>query len=490
MRRNCILVAASAAVTLTCATAQVFPSIPYARTFDLLVGERADENILRLRDLDQNGDYNGPGESLTFFTSQPLIGPPTPSGIALDSQTGLACAPNGTVYAVDSTGDQIVQLRDLNGDGDADDAGEAIVWFSSAGNGSGIALGSAQSLAVDALGRVFVLTANGGTPVVGFDGILLVEDIDQSGTAQDMGEASYYCLIPNASGAVAHSNPTEFALAPDGSIYYGDIGTLGPIAKGIYRAFDADASGTIDAGEVTLWWVPPFSGAAWYGMVVDFSGYLYVTNHSGVAPLGRSIYRAFDTDASGAIDPGEEQQVYGAASGIWWDLGRRDDGVLLMIDSTPDQLLALKDLTADGDFLDAGEVTVAFDADAAGFPSADLRTFAFMRAPSLEMVPPTVPIGQSTNFVIQTAEPFDFAVSLGALFQIPAVSLPPFGHLEIDPGTLIIFNLGISNLASQSTFQLNLANDPALIGSYGCQAWCGELSRLFLSNGAPLVITP
>lgn len=468
------------------ASAQAFPTLPWSRTYDVIVSERASENMIRLRDLNQDGDYNDLGEAFTFFTN----GPGNPSGITLASTNGVACGLNGEIYAVTSTSDEIALLRDLNGDGDADDAGEASIWFSSAGNSSGILLGSAQSIAVDSVGRVMVLCANSGASV-GLDGILMIQDVDNDGDAQDAGEAFYWCQVPNASGALAHSNPTEMALMPDGSIVYGDIGANGPIAKGVYRAADLNTDGDAnDPGEVALWWVPPFtppSSAAWYGFSVDAVGNLYVTNHSPGGP--RSIYRAFDATPDGMIDATEQQLYYSPTTGIFWDLAMRDDGTLLMIDSTPDQILALKDLNTDGDFGDAGEVTVAWDSDSTGFATADLRAMTMMRAPELSMTSP-VQIGNPLSWVMRTAEPFDLGVAFAALTIVPPVSLPPWGNLEIDPSSLILFGLAVSDAACQAVYTLNLANDPALVGSYGAQAWCGELSRMFLSNPAGLVITP
>jgi len=481
-RLSCLAALAGLAVS---ATAQVSPSLPWPRTYDVIASDGGSENMIRLRDLDQDGDYNDPGEAFTFFTnaSATVI---TVSGIQLSSTTGVACGLDGAIYGATSTSDEIVVLRDLNGDGDADDLNEASIWFSSAGNGSGIALGSAQSIAVDTLGRVLVLCANGGSPVVGIDGILMIQDVNLDGDAQDAGEAFYWCQFPNASGATNHSVPTEMVLLLDGSVIYGDIGTTGPITRGIYRAADNDLDGDAnDLGEVTLYWTPTFSGVpAWYGMSLGPTGEVYVTNHGSG---GRSITRVFDADASNTIGLSEEVQVYTATTGIWWDLLRRDDGSLLLLDSTPDQLLSMRDLNADFDFLDAGEVTIAWDSDSTGFPTANLRSVTIMRAPELVMNTPAS-LGGPLTWFMRTAEPFDLGVAFGALSLGAPIPLPPWGTFELDSNSLILFGLAISDITCQASFTLNLSNDPALIGTYGAQAWCGELSRMFFSNATAFSI--
>ena len=474
------------------ATGQVFPTIPYTRTFDLFVADSFNsatlgeqENIYRLSDLNQDGDYLDAGEVLDFYadTATDLLNTPT----------GICCAVDGTVYVCDSSTDVILALRDANGDGDANDPGEAVVWFDSATNGSGIALGAAQGMAQDALGRFFVLTANQGTTLVGVDGIVKLEDLNADGDANDAGEASYYFQVPNGTGALGDSNPTEFAIAPDGSIYYGDIAgpATSPVVKGIYRIYDANANGVIDPGESSLtpWWIPTFVNAAWYGFAIDLVGNLYACNHGSSS---RRIDRAFgDLDLSGSIDPAEQQQVYAtAASATWWDLARRDDGAFLLLDGIPDAITALVDLTADGDFSDPGEVTTVFDKNLVGLPNIDLRAMAFQRAPRLAMTPAIVQIGQSTTFNLRTTKPFELAVTAAALSFIPPFSLAPWGLLEIDPITAIIFGVGISDAAGNYAYTLALANDPSLIGAYGCQGLSGDGYRLFFSNSEQLTITP
>jgi hypothetical protein len=488
MNLNKIAVAGALLACTAPVVAQTFPVIPYARTFDLLLAERGAENVYRLVDLNQDGDYSDPGEVVLYYDD-------VAAGDVLGTVTSICCALDGTAYVTDSTNDIVLALLDKNGDGDALDPGESWDFFSTAANQSGIELGSPQAIATDVLGRWFVLTANGGNPVVGNDCVLQLEDLNGDGDANDAGEASIYCLIPGSTGSVAHSVPTKFALGFDGSIYYGDIGSNGSIAKGIYRIHDDNVDGDAnDLGEVTLWWTPPFGNAAWYGMAFDFAGNFYVSNHSTNATVPRSIWRAFDTDNNGTIDPSEQVQVYNTTgaitSGIWWDMARRDDGALLLIDATPDQLLQLVDLTADDDFDDAGESTVVFDKNVAGLPGLDLRGLAFLSTGSLIMNPAVVQLGNPTSFVVRTPMPVNFVIPCASLSFIAPVPVAPFGYLELDPGILITFGIGISDTAGFYSQPLTLPNDPSMIGSYACQAVTGDLYRLYLTNGAPFTITP
>jgi hypothetical protein len=171
-------------------------------------------------------------------------------------------------------------------------------------------------------------------------------------------------------------------------------------------------------------------------------------------------------------------------------MARRDDGALLLIDATPDQLLQLVDLTADDDFDDAGESTVVFDKNVAGLPGLDLRGLAFLSTGSLIMNPAVVQLGNPTSFVVRTPMPVNFVIPCASLSFIAPVPVAPFGYLELDPGILITFGIGISDTAGFYSQPLTLPNDPSMIGSYACQAVTGDLYRLYLTNGAPFTITP
>ena len=478
------LAAALAAAGFTAAQ-QPAPTLPYVRTLDVLLIDNGDENVWRLSDFNQDGDYYDAGEQLLYYDDLAF-------GDVLQTPTGIACSPTGTAYVCDSNRDIVLSLRDLNLDGDALDAGEANVFFDSATNASGIEMISANSIVVDQLGRIYVLSANSGTTLLG-DVIIELQDLNADGDANDLGEAKYYCDIPGSGGSIGASVPTRFALGPDGAFYYGDIGTV--VTKGVYRAFDADNSGFVDPTEVSLWWVPPSfaTSPAWYGFAFDLAGQLYVANHGGGSTANKSVHRAFDFNASGAIDPGlpEETLTYTWTSGsaTFWDLLRRDDDSLLLLDGIGDAIYQLKDLNSDGDFEDSGEFTPVFDDTTVGLV-LDPRAMAMLRAPELVMSPATIALGGTTNFEVRAAKPFDICLSVASLSLIPPVSLPPWGNLEIDPFTVIPFGSGLADAQGLFVSPLAFNNDPALIGSYGCAALCGDFYRLYLTNGAPLTVTP
>jgi hypothetical protein len=56
----------------------------------------------------------------------------TLGALPLSNNTYVKRAADGSLFLCDSTADWIVHLVDLNADGDANDAGEAVVFFDSA----------------------------------------------------------------------------------------------------------------------------------------------------------------------------------------------------------------------------------------------------------------------------------------------------------------------------------------------------------------------
>ncbi len=484
MRLNNFLLVSAAALVAAPLSAQIPPLLPYTRTVDLLVVDSTFDGVWRLSDLNQDGDYNDAGEVNVYYSDA--------SGIALTNPSCITVADDGTAYVADTGVDIVLALRDLNGDGDANDPGEFTQVFTSNGPG-GITMASAQGITVDALGRVYVAVANAGSPPVGSDMILRLEDLNADGDFDDLGESSIYANIPGSASALGASIPTKVVVATNGDLLFTDVGTTAAIAKGIYRLsdlnFDGDAS---DAGEYLPVWTPPVGSTGitttpfYWSLAVDFAGAIYTTDHS----TNEKVWRLFDADFNGTIDPLESTVFYQTAASTWWDAIVREDGAILLVESqTPDRITRLFDLNADGDALDAGEAVEIYDSSVAAQAIA-VRGAALMRAPSLTMIPQTTQVGTSSNYTIRTSRPFDLVVPALSLAAVPSFSLPPFGYLEIDPINGVLLSLGLADAQCNYSTPLTLPNNPVFIGTYATQALCGDLFRLYLTNGASLTLTP
>ena len=467
------LTATAALATASSLLAQVPPAIPFSRTLDLLVVDQSYDGVWRLVDFNQDGDYNDADEAVPYFVDGS-------SGIDLVSPTCIAIATDGTVYVGESNTDFIAVMQDQNGDGDASDPGEARVFFDNA-NLSGLLLASVQGLTVDGLGRVFATDANN-------DRILILEDLNGDGDAQDVGEARSYHDVPGTT-ATGDSIPTVVLAGLDGNLYYAENGATGVVQKGVYRLVDLNNDGDCnDPGERGLFWAPPaIASPFYYGLAVDASFRFYITDHS----TNEQVWTAFDADGSGSIDATEENLFYQTSASTWWDVVVRDDGTILLCeDQTPDRITALRDLNGDFDALDPGEATEAYDDTVSPNPDVRPRGAALLRAPSLAVAPAFVQIGQATSFIAVTETPQDLAAVLLSTGVVPPFPLPPFGRVEIDPTAFVVLGVGVSDASGTFTLPFPVPNTPGAIGTWGSQAWCGDAYRVFLSNAVLLTITP
>ncbi len=142
-------------------------------------------SILRMIDLDANGDMLGAGEvSIYFDQSSPAIDP-------LTDPESVATAPDGSVIVGDSASGRVVRLRDLDGDGTALGAGEATVLYDASGL---YLLSDIESIQVDGSGRIFVVDEDSGT-------VLIMEDLNGDGDCLDPEETVtfYDGMAPGAS---------------------------------------------------------------------------------------------------------------------------------------------------------------------------------------------------------------------------------------------------------------------------------------------------
>lgn len=473
--------AAFAALLLpAAAAAQILPSaLPYPRTQDLFVADSSNDACWRLADLNQDGDYNDPGEQTSYYAD-------TVGAFAWSNPAGIGCAADGTVYVADTTTDVVYALRDQNGDGDANDPGEATVFLDNT-NAGGFVMQTVNGITFDVLGRMYLANSNTSTPAAP-DRIARVQDLNGDGDANDPGEVFDFYTVPNSVTPVGVSIPTKAVIGPDLAVYYTENGTASLYPKGVYRLSDGNQDGDCnDAGEAAMFWTPPVATSPFYwGLAIDQQGWMYVTDHSA----NEKVWRAKDLNGNAVIESNEQTLYYQTGGSTWWEVAVRDDGAVFLCDSqTPDRVTRLVDLNNDGDALDPGESVQAYDSTAAPV-ALGVRGLAFQRAPLLAAQPPSAPIGTTTNLVTQTAAPGDLVLLVMSVGLGPNFALPPYGTVEIDVSAFASVGLGFADPQGSFGLPVSIPNSPAVIGAYAFQSLAGNQFRLFLANAAVLTVTP
>lgn len=462
------------------ATCQFIPVHPHERTMDVLVVDSSFDGVWRMIDWNQDGDFNDANEALAYYSD-------TIGSVTLATPTCIVTSYDGTTYVGDANVDLILAMRDDNGDGDANDAGEHRVFFDNS-NAGGLVMASIGGITVDRLDRVFASVANSSA---GTDVIYLLEDLNGDGDANDTGEASAYCNIPGSTGGTGDSIPVDILIGPDLNVYYVDIGVNGPITKGVYRLEDLNFDGDCnDAGEVQPFWLPISASGNnqfFFGLAVDHAGAWYLSDHGS----DEKVLRGFDANANGVIEPSEETLFYQTSASTWWDIVVRDDGSLLLCeDQTPDRITWLRDNNGDNDALDPGESRQVYDDTVAQNGSVRPRGASMMRAPLLGAQPATVQIGNPTTFVASTNKPAELAAVFLAIGPAAPMSVAPFGIVAIDATQFISLGFGVSDGSGNFSQAFTVPNNPAAVGTLAAQALCGDGARLFLSNAALLTVTP
>lgn len=313
------------------------------------VTDTSGDTIWFCNDLDDDGTYNGAGEVTAFYDDS--VGP-----FALTNNAGLIRDEFGAIYVSDTSQDSIFRFIDLDGDGNAHGIGEATVWFDgTSGNPNGVELTSGRGIWRDADGVLWVATANTGGG--GNDAIVRLEDVNGDGDANDAGESlEYFVAAPggatgdaiptavtrgtdgaiyyvetgstgalakgvyrledlNGSGTIDSSaEVTAFFIPPalGGSPFHWDIGqdALGNFYLNdtgndvVWRFADADGSGIVDASEATVVYTAPGSSLIWE-ITPAPDGSLYVAEDQNPDRLLRLV----DGDGDGIFDAVSEVQT-------------------------------------------------------------------------------------------------------------------------------------------------------------------------------------
>ncbi len=270
-------------------------------------------------------DLNGDGDALD--TNEKRLWADGFSAVVELEKDGL------DLYAVEEGrqdgGNQIIRMRDLNGDGDALDIGERVVWADE--------LDDPRDIAHDGSGNWYVSEVDD-------DRIWRLNDLNHDGDALDINERVLYADGING----AHS------LLPFG----GDLLATAYFGAQIHRLTDLNNDGdALDIGENT---VVVDSVLNPLGLQADRQGGFYFASWST-----DTVYHAKDQNADGdMLDVPEvlsyADDVFGGLDGPW-GITDYHGGGLLLADYLDGQLLRLYDANGDGDALDLGDTQLYAD---------------------------------------------------------------------------------------------------------------------------------
>ena len=230
--------------------------------------------------------------------------------IELVANVEVALGPGGRVYVPDSGADALYVLRDLDQDGDANDAGEASIFFDQT-NAEGFTFTDTRSVAVDAEGIVYLVAS----PTFGASGIIRLEDHNADGDANDAAEASIF-FIEEA------EELHRVRVVWDGTI----LVVLG--SADILRLDDADGDGVISGLESSIFASQDVN--TYEGLAQMPDGVVYAA-----VPQNKTIWRFEDTNGDGdALDPDEAKVAFSEPTLAWnFSLVAGPDGGLFVSDS-------------------------------------------------------------------------------------------------------------------------------------------------------------
>lgn len=340
---------------LLCAVSPLFGQAPPLddKIGGALVGDMTLDQIYLTQDLNGDGDADDGGESWVYLDATNASGLPTPTNAVYTIFESIS----GYQFFGDGTSDTVYRMRDLNADWDAQDAGEANVWFSSAANYHGFLLPSPQGVFQDSSGATFIL--NAGTLTSGVDALYRTVDLNSDGDANDENEATLWMDIYS----FLDTAPFQLSLMDDAAYFADTVG-----ADEIHRAEDMNGNGVIEVGEFNVFATEGSFGIQVGGTVVNDGTSLFIAEASNTLP--QKVFQLTDLNASNDIDDASEVlEVWnegcmpaGLLLGATWALAIGPGGELLVASSGTDEsdnILRLLDLNDDGDFLDANE-TIAW----------------------------------------------------------------------------------------------------------------------------------
>jgi hypothetical protein len=310
MKLNVARATALGAVLLAISVASRGDADPYYLVTADLPG-RGEAGIFRLQDRNGDGDALDIGENVLWAR-----GMTSAADIRRFGSTGIMAADPGL--------GQLVLLQDRNGDGDALDIGEGIVWADGLGSVFGFDVRGDRVLAAD----------------LSSDRIFQLADMNGDGDALDIGERLPFAEdINDAISVRSHGDDVMSLSFSDGSVHQ-------------LRDINGDGD-ALDIGENVLY--TPLGGLNDPAGLLTAGDTLLVSERGG-----NRISTATDMNGDGdALDIVELLSYAGAGFGHLdgpWNMTHYDRDGLLVVENFGGQVSLLRDINGDGDALDIGEV--------------------------------------------------------------------------------------------------------------------------------------
>jgi hypothetical protein len=350
------------------------------RTAGILAADLTLDAIYLVRDLTGDGDGNDPGEATVFLDASNASGITAPTG----SVFALFQAVDGTVYIADGDTDSVYAAKDLNDDGDALDTGECRVWFSSF-NASLLTMPTPGGVCQGADGAIYI--TNAGISSSPQDGLYRTVDLNDDGDANDSGEQTVF--VDETAIGVLGANPFECSLLGN-KVYFLDIRGGNPDI--VFVADDADGDGSVSAAELRAFYTAGGVAVAQSDFSCQSDGTsIYV--HEATSSQVQSVWRLTDTDISGMIDQATESVAVwtesslpsGAVMNNSFSLSLGPGMIALSSNGADneDEIIIARDIDGNGDYNDAGGTAIfAQGVAAVSFPE-NLRAVLFYGRPCL-----------------------------------------------------------------------------------------------------------
>ena len=364
----------------------------------VLISDMSLDALYLTRDLNGNGHANDFGEATVYFDEFNLSGLATPT----NSVYSIFQSYTGHIYIGDGASDSVYRLSDWNADGDAQDAGEAVVWFSE-DNASGYTLPTPNSVHEAQDGALYIV--NAGTRSRPADAVYRTVDLNNDGDANDANEAQVWLdLSTLASDTVGGGVPENRSSAFD-ITFVGDTAYIADLMGGesdtIFVAHDDNNNGVIDEGELNVFIDDDneFGVSVATGLISDDQGNIYTLE--SLSSRDQSVYKLNDLNGNGVIDNASEvQEIWNEAlvAGLGVQLGNAfslaigENGELIIVSAgsdVKDNVFRLVDLNGDGDYLDDGETILWVSANGDDFVEF-ARTAEFITITSPVPFPPSL----------------------------------------------------------------------------------------------------